>query len=95
MLLLVLPKILRQILFLRTLVGSHFSLIGIGSVFYALHDFSLESVTFLEQFINAFRTGALDIRQSLQSARLPARFRTQTFRVQIYGFNALPFSAGR
>jgi hypothetical protein len=89
----VFPEILGQIFFLRTLMGSHFPLVGIRGVFYALHHFSLESVAFLEQFVDAFRIGALNIRQSLQSPRLPAGFRTQTFRFQIYGFNALPFSA--
>ena|ERR1700722_438667 len=89
----VFPEILGQILFLWTLMSSHFPLVCIRGVFYALHHFRLESITFLEQFINAFRISALNIRQSLQSPRLPAGFRTQTFRFQIYGFNALPFSA--
>src|ERR1700736_5581506 len=92
---LVLPEVLGQILFLRTLVGSHFSLVGVRCVFDAFHHFSLERIPFLEQFVNAFRAGALDVRQSLQSARLPARLRTQTFRIEIYSFNALTLSSGR
>src|ERR1700730_12324669 len=91
----VFPEILGKFFFLWALVGSHFSFVGIGCVFYALHDFSLKGVAFLEQFVNAFRTGFLNMRQSLQSARLPAGFRICPFRVQVDCFNALAFAAGR
>ena len=43
----VFSEILGQIVFLRPLMGSHFSLVSIRRVLDALHDFSFEGVPFL------------------------------------------------
>ena len=56
---------------------------------------SLKGIAFLKQLVNAFRTGALNIGQSLQSSRLPAGLRTQTLWVQVNSFNALTFTTRR
>jgi len=58
--------IFRGHIILRHLVGVDFSLLIVFCMFDPVHDAGLKSVSFLDQLVNAFGVGDLNIRQSLQ-----------------------------
>src|SRR5580693_4726215 len=70
--------LVRDVVF-RDFVRPYLAFIGVWNIFDALHDFSLEGVSFFEQFVNAFRIRAFAIRQTLQIARLATGARAQPF----------------
>jgi hypothetical protein len=63
---LILAQILAGNIILRHLVRANFAFVGISGIFHALHHLGLERVSFLEQFVHAFRIRAFQVGQSLQ-----------------------------
>ncbi|MGA3293560.1 MAG: hypothetical protein ABSE45_06195 [Candidatus Acidiferrales bacterium] len=51
-------------------MSADFALVRIGRIFHATNHVSLERLTFLDQFLDAFRISILCTGQSLQIARL-------------------------
>ncbi len=62
-------------IFGRHIVLRHFSCVNfshvrVGRIFHAFNHFSLEGLSLLDQFLDAFRVSLLDVRQSLRVPRL-------------------------
>src|SRR6266850_4864968 len=77
---------------LRHLMRVNFPLVSVIGVFHALHHVGLERVSFLEQLVHTLRIRTLDVGQSLQISRLPARPRSQSLQCECHRIHALAFS---
>src|SRR5579862_8087406 len=80
---------------LRHFVGVNFPFVGVIGVFDASDCVCFEGVPFVKQLVDAFRICTLDVRQSLQVARLSSRRRGRTFKSWQERVDSLVFCTDR